>query len=93
VNEITHEERLAGHKRALGGWLNFYTVTSGAGVGVLKDQLVKALAELHTRADEERLERIAMYDRLQFVEARAKRLAEEHEQLKEIVSALIRRKP
>lgn len=32
-----------------------------------------------------------MYDRLQFVEARAKRLAEEHEQLKEVVNALIRR--
>lgn len=91
MNEITHEERTEGHKRALLAWMNFYTPSSGAGMTVLKEQLVKALAELHTRADEERLERIAMYDRLQFVEIRAKRLAEEHEQLKEVVNALIRR--
>lgn len=68
MNEITYEERLAGHKRALGNWLNFYTVSSGAGMTILKDQLVKALAELHTRADEERLERIALLDRIKELE-------------------------
>ncbi len=68
MNETTTKERVAGHARVLGHWMRFFTPSSGAGMLVLKEDLVQALAELHARIDEERLFRIKLHERLKALE-------------------------